>query len=31
MKRVNCRGLGTETGASGVREVGAVSNGDSIR
>jgi hypothetical protein len=30
-KRVNRRGLGTETEASGMHEVGAVSNGDSIR
>ena len=30
-KQVERRGLGTEAGAIGVREVGAASNGDSIR
>ena len=30
-KRVDRRGVGAETGACGVREVGAASHGDSIR
>ena len=30
-KRVERRGVGAETGACGVRKVGAASNGDSIR
>ena len=30
-KRVDRRGLGTKTGASGVRKLGATSNGDNIR
>ena len=30
-KKVDRRGLGTKTGASGVRKVGAASNGDRIR